>query len=157
MVLDNGQFIEVDRSPTALIDWNLRHFGSSLKGAIDGMKDLLKNANMMPVVMSEAQNIYWFPSKSTNHPECVWFALRFIDQYEYLDKKKTRVVLTNGHTITIEMSLKAFESRLQRTYMTKYKMEYRVQQIAEQPCMDLPMYYICKESKGKNYMIKRLK
>ena len=155
-VLEGRQFVEVDLSPTELIDWNLKHFGSSFIGAMQGMRNLLRRANMMPVMINQEHGICWFPSRSPQHPDCVWFALRHVEHHESTEPKKTKVLLANNYAINIDMSVQSFERRLYYSYMTKYKMEYRTQQIIAQPLLEEPIIMIVKES-GRNYVVKKLK
>ena len=54
--------VDVDVSPTELIDFNLRYYGSSLQGARDGAMTILGKVKMNPVTISERLNLYWLPA-----------------------------------------------------------------------------------------------
>ncbi|MEK5334309.1 MULTISPECIES: competence protein ComK [unclassified Lysinibacillus] len=119
-------------SPTRLMDFNLRYFGSSLRGAFDGSKMILGKLNKNPIVVHERFNILWFPSKSPLHPECIWFAVHHIDDYIAVSKKQTKVVFMNGQEIIVDVSPKAFEYRIQRAFLLKYKLEKRTKHLLVQ-------------------------
>ncbi|KOS66690.1 competence protein [Lysinibacillus contaminans] len=120
----NGQLV-ANLAPTQLMDFNLRYFGSSLRGAFDGSKMILGKLNKNPIIVQERLNILWFPSRSPLSPECTWFAVHHIDDYQAVDKKRTRVIFFNGSETIVDVSIKAFEHRIQRAYVLKYRLEKR--------------------------------
>lgn len=120
----NGQIVS-NLAPTQLMDFNLRYFGSSLRGAFDGSKMILGKLNKNPIIVQERLNILWFPSRSPLSPECTWFAVHHIDDYQAVDKKRTRVIFFNGNETIVDVSIKAFEYRIQRAYVLKYRLEKR--------------------------------
>lgn len=112
-------------SPTNLMDYNLRYFGSSLRGAFDGSKMILGKLNKNPIIVHERFNILWFPSKSPFHKECTWFAVHHIEDYFAVDNKKTKVIFNNGREFIVDVSVRAFEYRIQRAYLLKYRLAKR--------------------------------
>ena len=120
----NGPF-RMSISPSKLIDQNLRYYGSSLQGALDGSRMILGEISMQPIVVNEKLDLYWFPSKSPTHVDCVWFALHNVAEYEAFSKTKTLVFLTDGSSIIIEVSEWSFDKRIQRAYKLRCKMEVR--------------------------------
>lgn len=129
IVIEHNKFIYVTQSPSSIIDFNLRLNGSSMRGARDGVKAILGNISMNPVVINETQGVYWFPSKSYSHLDCIWFALHFQKWYERINERVTKVTLLNDFVINIDVSCRAFENRLQRTYLLKSKKEERLKQM----------------------------
>lgn len=119
-------------APTKLMDYNLRYFGSSLRGAFDGSKMILGKLNKNPIVVHERSNIVWFPSKSPLHPECIWFAVQHIEDFQVVDKKNTKVYFMNGKDIIVDLSFRAFENRIQRAFLLKYKLEKRTNHLLGQ-------------------------
>ncbi|MDM5246527.1 competence protein ComK [Lysinibacillus sp. G4S2] len=119
-------------SPTKLMDYNLRYFGSSLRGAFDGSKMILGKLNKNPIVVHEGSDIVWFPSKSPLHPECIWLAVHHIEDYQVVDKKSTKVVFMNGKDIIVDLSVRSFEYRIQRAFLLKDKLEKRTKHLLVQ-------------------------
>ncbi|MFD1926899.1 competence protein ComK [Sporosarcina siberiensis] len=124
-IVETDRVLKIALSPTELIDQNLRYFGSSFKGASQGSRAILGNVTMCPIVANEKLDFYWFPTKSPTSPNCIWFALHHIDRHESICKKKTKVFLSNGTTLDIELSAYSFERKIQRAYKLKYKIEER--------------------------------
>lgn len=124
-IVKTDRVFKIALSPTELIDQNLRYFGSSFKGASQGSRAILGNVTMCPIVANEKLDFYWFPTKSPTSPDCIWFALHHIDRHEAIGKRKTRVFLSNGSFLDIELSAYSFERKLQRAYKLKYKIEER--------------------------------
>lgn len=120
----NGIF-NTELGPTLLIDFNLRYYGSSLRGAIDGANMILGNGHMNPVIVNEKLDLYWLPSKSPYKDDCIWFALHHIKDYFDADGKRTKIIFSNGSTIIIEMSRNSFDLKVQKAYKLKGKLESR--------------------------------
>lgn len=97
-----------------LIDESLKKFGFSLRGALDGSKDILGNKNMRPIVINAYLGIYLFPSKSPGKPDCTWFSLLHVLNTESISRKETKVYLSYGHTVVIDMKESNFNRRLNR-------------------------------------------
>ncbi|MCL1695807.1 competence protein ComK [Lysinibacillus sp. BPa_S21] len=119
-------------APTKLIDYNLRYFGSSLRGAFDGSRMILGKLNQNPIVVHEQSSIIWFPSKSYVRPECKWFAVHHIKDYQAVDKKNTKVTFLNGYEDCVDLSIRSFENRVQRAFLLKYKLEKRTKNLLVQ-------------------------
>lgn len=105
----------VKLSSQRLIDESLKKFGSSLRGSLDGSKEILGNKNMRPIVINAYLGIYLFPSKSPSKPDCVWFSLIHVLNTESISRNKTKVYLSYGHTIMIDMKESTFNRKLNRT------------------------------------------
>ncbi|MDV6376956.1 competence protein ComK [Sporosarcina sp. GW1-11] len=153
IVLRNGALVRVGVSPTNIVDLSLRYYGSSLRGAIDGAKTILGEISMSPVVVSEVLNLYWFPSKSPSSDDCVWFALAHIYTYKGVDKDRTRVILRDGTSFTIDSSYYSFTQKYQRACMLKNILESRATQMKlEQPRHSVS-FVIYKDRKKRNYEV----
>ncbi|MER1999954.1 MAG: competence protein ComK, partial [Lysinibacillus sp.] len=49
IVLEQEQYVYVKQKPYSLIESNLRYYGSSMRGAKDGVTALLGKTNMAPI------------------------------------------------------------------------------------------------------------
>ena len=110
-------------NPLELIDYNLRFFGSSLKGANEGTRHILGEVQMFPIIINLKRLLVWFPTTSQRNKDCVWIALDHIKDYS---KKyhNTQVMFTNGSSILLPISFRSFEKRMHRAYELKFKLEY---------------------------------
>lgn len=127
----NNEYIS-KLAPTKLLDYNLRYFGSSLRGAFDGSKMILGKLNKNPIIVDERGNILWCPSRSPLHPLCIWFAVHHIDEYSIVDKKRTKITFVNGKEIIVDISVKVLEYRIQRAFLLKYRLEKRTKHLLVQ-------------------------
>ncbi len=151
IVMESNNTVEALSSPTELVDFSLRYYGSSLRGAGDGSRFVLGNITKYPVLMCERLDLYWFPSKSPKLRDCIWFALHHVQSYSAYDKTKTKVIFSNGSSILVEVSASAFETRIQRTYSLRYIIEERSKFtffLANEP---KERYHFRKQKDGLNY------
>ncbi|WP_153720935.1 competence protein ComK [Sporosarcina cascadiensis] len=126
MVLQNGDFIYADISPTDLVDYSIRCYGSSLRGAVDGTRTIFgEDIFMPPVIVSEKLGLYWFPSKSSSSPKCIWFSAGDIDRFKTIDKEHIQVFFIDGSDMTVNCSAYSFESKYLRACRLKGRMEAR--------------------------------
>ncbi len=125
VVMESRCTFDALASPTDLVDYSLRYYGSSLRGAGDGARAILGSITKYPVLICEKLDIFWFPSTSPKLSNCVWFALHHIRTYEAVGKYRTIVRLSNGSTIEIDISFNVFEKRIQRAYRLRYVLDER--------------------------------
>lgn len=130
VVIGNQEPFLVDMSPSSLMDYNLKYYGSSLQGATDGAKMILGKTHVNPVVINEKYDLYWFPSKSSSRDDCVWFALHHVKDYEGIQKGYTKVEFTDESSFTLDISKYSFDKKVQRAYQLKGKVEGRTKALA---------------------------
>ena len=131
IVLERDLCKEVPLSPYKLIDYNLRYYGSSMRGARDGVKATIGTASRPPVMINEAQGIYMVPSKSPRLESCIWFNL---DSYlKCVDDQLggAYVILTNGNIIQVDVPKIRMENHFDRAYVLKSKREKRTKQMEQ--------------------------
>ncbi|MFD1929210.1 competence protein ComK [Sporosarcina siberiensis] len=115
----------VELGPTKLIDHNLKYYGSSLRGAGDGARMILGRGNMYPVLFNEKEPQCWFPSKSPQKEDCIWFALHQIKDYIEVSKQETKVTFRDGSSFIIDISKASFDSRVSKAYKLIGRRVYR--------------------------------
>lgn len=122
-VMEGDQTFCVDISPYNLMNYSLLHYCSDLKGAMRGTKTILGKVNIPPVRINGNPDMYWLPHKSPYQADCVWIALHHIRDLDYYSKNQTRVILTHGHSIILDISLKQLQSRITAAEQLQFKME----------------------------------
>lgn len=137
-----------DLSPFDLIDYNLRFFGSSLRGSLDGARTILGNGSMNPVILHKELDILLFPCKSPFKEDCVWFSLRHVTGSVSAGKSQTQVSLSNGSTITINVSKHAFNKRIQKAYEFRFKMQARQKEFENHVSELESPYHLFKDADG---------
>lgn len=55
--------------------------GTSLKGAVEGARNLLGSGTMAPVVLSKKHAMYWIPLTSSKSPKCIWVSVGHVRNY----------------------------------------------------------------------------
>ena len=127
IIMESNYTFEELSSSTELVDYSLKYFGLSLRGARDGSRAVLGNITKYPVLMCERLDLYWFPSKSPRLHECIWFALHHVRSYT------------------------AFEKKIQRAYRLRYMLDERTKFaffLASEPKQ---RYHFRKQKDGENY------
>ena len=152
-VLDKTSSFDVQLGPTDLIDFNLKYYGSSLKGAREGAIMILGGGKMSPVMINEKLDLYWFPSKSPAKEDCIWFALHHIKETIKLPNIRTKVIMSDGNIIIVEMSKESFDKKIQKAYNLKGKIEARTKIIPMHVSEVKGAYVISKAEKGLNFEI----
>lgn len=125
IVFEKNRTIQVAMSKQKLIEYNLKHFGHSYRGAKDGSKAILGNINMYPIAINAAQDIFFFPSDTITAKSSVWIALHCLVHYEEYKERETKIYLTNGRSYIVPVSYKMFTKRVDSAHVLKSKMEQR--------------------------------
>lgn len=149
VVMEKSELFKVNLEPTKLIDYSLRRYGSSLRGANDGSRTLLGEISMPPIVLNLTQCLYWFPSMSQKKKDCVWIAADHVKDYQALDKKQTKILLNNGSEIILNSSHYSFDQKYNRAFKLKYQIER--QDPTEVVFESKKGYSIRKKGKDRNY------
>ena len=150
-IFENHNIYQVAVSPTDLIDTNLKHYGSSLRGARDGASIILGGVSMTPIVVNGIRGIYWFPSKSPSSRDCVWLALHQIKRYEKFGGGKTLVTFYNESTFKLDVSYYSFDKRVKEAYKLKGKIEERNNELPIRVAETRAIYHFNKDNHGLNY------
>jgi competence protein ComK len=151
LLCKGGQYTKVDISPYNLIDINLRYRGSSLRGAMDGSLEVFESGKMNPIVLDKEQGLIFFPSTALTREDCVWFNLKHIVDFTAIDKKRTRVNLSNGSAITINISKWTFGKKLNKAYELQYKMQERTKGLEDPEAKLQNPYHLFVKEDGVNY------
>ena len=79
--------------------------GSSVEGAIESARLILKKRYMLPVGLSITHNIFLIRCHTKGNPGTVWLVNSHIEDImpNPINEKKTIVYLKNSHSLTIEM------------------------------------------------------
>lgn len=156
-VMESDSSFYADMAPSKLMNQCLGYYGTSLRGATDGARNVLGNINMCPVLMSEKLELYWFPTKSLKKHDCVWLALQHVEDYENAESKQTKVTFSNGGEVTIDISFYRFKERIQQAYQLKGKLEERLKP-NNIMVKDKKFYYHLRKTTGfLNYEIEKEK
>lgn len=153
LVIENEIRFIVKMSPRELIEHSMLHFGSDLKGARASSRSILGNVSMLPVKVCGELDIYWFPCKSPEEEIFTWIAHAHVIGSEQIEKNTTKVYLSFGHTITVNISKFSFDKRYDRATKLRHIINERINSPEKYNIDSKSGFQICKDPKTVNYMI----
>lgn len=118
-------------SPVNMIDYACRYFGSSLRGRLDGTRDVCGITHKAPISIDPASGMYFFPTTSPRNKNCSWIAHSHIDFIKATENQKTRIFFKNGESITIDMSPGSMMNQIQRTAHFRFLLNDRIRHIQD--------------------------
>lgn len=154
-VIEGDQTFLVKQTPKQIIEQSIQYYGHTLKGAIEGAREALGNVSAAPVKVSGKLGMYWFPHKSSTHDDCVWFAIDHINNFFAASKDTTKVILSDGHDITIDINYSRFEKQVSRARNLKNIHEGRTNGNKNYLSSQKKGYQIIKDPGGVHYRITR--
>lgn len=125
-VLEANQYFTVEKTPYYVMDKSLRYYGTSMRGAKDGVKEILGNVNMSPVIVNVEHGMYWLPTKSPRAADCAWLCLAFIFSCKDDGQGGSIVTLTTGDKIHLDVECLKLKNRIHQTYVLKCEIEKRI-------------------------------
>lgn len=108
----------IDRTPAKLLDDALIYIGFDLRGAMKSAKMILGKRNKCPIIVNPYLGICLFPSHSPYKADCIWFNPEHIVRTNAAGSK-TEVVLSNGHSIIVDLRLSFFNNKIQTAIQLK--------------------------------------
>ncbi|MFD1039020.1 competence protein ComK [Virgibacillus byunsanensis] len=116
----------VDHSPSKIIDYACKFFGSSLRGRQDGTRDICGITHKAPISIDPSSGMYFFPTTSPTSNKCSWIAHSHIDQVNKTTSQSTEITFKNGKRIIIEVSFGSILNQVQRTAQFRYLLDKRI-------------------------------
>ncbi|RDW18508.1 competence protein [Oceanobacillus arenosus] len=125
-VLEEEVEYVVDFSPSKVIDYACKFFGSSLKGRQEGTLDICGITHKAPVSVDPISGMYFFPTTSPKNLKCSWIAHSHIDQINKAGENSTEFVFKNGKKIKLQVSYGSMLNQVQRTAQYRYLLDNRI-------------------------------
>ncbi|WP_413364936.1 competence protein ComK [Lysinibacillus sp. 3P01SB] len=122
IVLHGNDFLHLPAPPYEIVDYNLRRFGSSLRGAKDSAKEILGTSSMFPVALGKENEWIWFMTEAMKNEQCTWFALHHVNKLIPVDKERTKVLLYCGYEEEIHISACSLNNRRNRGHLFQSKL-----------------------------------
>jgi competence protein ComK len=119
----------VEYSPSKLIDFACRFFGSSLKGRQDGTRDICGITHKAPISVDPSSGMYFFPTTSPTNAKCSWIAHSHIDHVNRISEKVTEIVFKNGKKIRLDASYGSIKNQIHRTAQFRYLLGNRIKHL----------------------------
>lgn len=125
-VLEEEAKYDIDHSPSKIIDYACKFFGSSLKGRQDGTRDICGITHKAPISIDPSSGMYFFPTTSPSNPKCSWIAHSHIDQVNRAANQCTEIIFKNSIRIILENSYGSMLNQVQRTAQFRYLLDNRI-------------------------------
>ena len=124
---DITQVIEIDDSffvgcsITKIVETSCRSFGSTYLGRTEGTKALIGINYKAPIIISESNNIIFFPTASPRCDSCCWISLNNINNFKKEDKD-TIINFINNKQIKLNISSFVIENQIYKATMLESKL-----------------------------------
>ncbi|KGX84798.1 competence protein ComK [Pontibacillus litoralis] len=133
LVIEDGEKFYVDSPPIKLMDQACKFFGSSLRGRIDGTKEVSGITHKPPIAVDPVNGMYFFPTISPQKKNCSWIAHSHIDHIRKCKgDSNTTIVFKDKYSIEVSVSKGSIWNQVQRTAQFRYKLDERLQTIPKQ-------------------------
>jgi len=126
VVLEERRKYTVYTTPTKMIDEACKFFGSSLKGRLEGTKDISKITHKAPIAIDPSSGMYFFPTASPSNKQCSWIAHSHVKEINPIKKGKTEIVFKNDQRVIIHVSYGSMLNQLQRTAQFRFSLDTRI-------------------------------
>ena len=117
--LDNNFFVGCPVNK--IIETSCRSFGSTYLGRTEGTKALLGINYKAPIIISELNNIIFFPTTSPRCHNCCWISLNNITNFKKNDKN-TIINFVNNKELKLNISSFVIENQIYKATMLESKL-----------------------------------
>src|SRR5699024_174857 len=126
-VLDEKQEYIIPTTPTKIIEQACRYYGSSLKGRVEGTKEISEIFYKLQIAINPSIGMLFFPTSSSRLKTCSWIAhSHILTLHPKEDQRTTEIVFKNGRKVIVPVSYGSITNQLQRTAQFRYELENRL-------------------------------
>ena len=125
-ILEREATYVVEYSPSKLIDYACRFFGSSLKGRQEGTRNIAGITHKAPISVDPSSGMYFFPTTSPTNARCSWIAHSHIDHVNRISASSSEIVFKNGEKIILDASYGSLMNQIHRTAQYRYQLDNRI-------------------------------
>ncbi|MDD4705769.1 MAG: competence protein ComK [Bacilli bacterium] len=106
----------LEKSVSKIMDSSCKYYGSTFEGRQKGTAFLTGIRYKAPIIISEENNIIFFPTSSPRLKECAWISLNNIKKF-YDKETKMLIEFMNKETIEIDISSNILRNQIFRASM----------------------------------------
>lgn len=128
-VLEELRDYHVEKKPTKVVDYACKYFGSSLKGRLEGTKDISRITHKAPIAIDPSSGMFFFPTTSPSNGNCSWISHSHVHIVKPFDSDRTELEFKNGRSIVLDVSYGSILNQIQRTAQFRYSLENRIKYI----------------------------
>ena len=124
VVYENHDYFILDKNVSSVINENCEYYGSSIDGRLKGTYAMLGFGYKAPIVMSEQDNMIFFPTCSPRLKECSWINAGNISNI-YKKKDRCLVEFYNKETLEFDISYNIMNNQLSKSLLLEKKFKKR--------------------------------
>src|SRR5699024_1475720 len=123
-VLDEKQEYIIPTTPTKIIEQACRYYGSSLKGRVEGTKEVSEICYKPPIAINPSNGMFFFPTSSPRLKTCSWIAhSHILTLHPKEDQRTTEIIFKNGRKVIVLVTNVSITNQLQRSAQLRYELE----------------------------------
>lgn len=92
----------LEKSVNKIMDESCRYYGSTFEGRQKGSSTLTGITYKVPIIISEENNMIFFPTNSPRLKECGWISLNNLNRYY---EKENKIILEFMNKEVVELSI----------------------------------------------------
>ena len=146
-VIEGDDIFIIRQSPDDIVKASFLYMGSSVEGAIESARLILKKRYMLPIGLSVKHNIFLIRCHAKRKPGTVWLVHSHIEDImpNPANDKKTIVLTKQGHSLTIEMKPEILQTkRNQASFLHSV--------LLDRSNMNPPMTFLYDKEKGITFI-----
>lgn len=123
--IEETNHLIINKSPTKIVDDACKFFGSSLKGRLDGTRDISSITHKAPIAIDPSSGMFFFPTASPINISCSWISHSHIKGVKPI-QNQSEVTFINGQKILLDVSYGSMLNQIQRTAQFRFSLENRI-------------------------------
>lgn len=119
VVTEHQIYMVAEKAEAYLENWCLVH-GSSLRGSADVVRHHLKITQKLPVLVNPHGSLFFFPTLSRDHPDCIW-----INAAKVLKLKESEngtLVRFAGGELQLDIGIRSIRMQMKRCELLKSRL-----------------------------------
>lgn len=125
-VLETDGEVDVDERAYRIMNENCRDNGASYQGREEGTRKMTGFQKRLPIVVSEALNLYAFPLRSPRHPECVWIFQDHFYDVEGRDDGTSLIYFKNGVSLPVGVTAGLVDNSYKKASHFRYCFSHHI-------------------------------
>jgi len=115
MIIEDNKEFFVNLSCIDVIKNSCLYYGSSYEGRLEASKNLLGKEYKLPIIISEYNDILFFPIGSKQTDICTWISLKNLDNY-MVEDDMVEFIFKCNRRYNVAVGRRSFEAQLLKAY-----------------------------------------
>lgn len=113
----------MEKAEEYLENWCLAH-GSSLRGSADVVKHHLKVTQKLPVLVNPYGGLFFFPTLSRDHPECIWINVTQIRKL--IDLGNRTLIRFPKDELELDIGIRSIRMQMKRCQVLRLRLAKQI-------------------------------